>query len=371
MNIIHICLGKANPNRMNGVNKFVHSLATQQQKLNMNIAVWGITKTLEKDTFLRKYPLRIFHGNARLFKMNKNLKIALKEIDSDTIIHFHGVMTPIYFSIARQLKKQSIRWVVTPHGAYNKESLRYKFLRKWLYILVFDQYILRNAHKIHVGILDEFKMIRWLCKTTPVVAIKNAQELPKLSKKAPNNKEKQRALIFGYIGRLEKRQKGLDILLNGFSDYLKKGGQGYLYLIGDGPDRRFLTDLANDLNMSDRVVFHGAQFAEEKKDLIKGIDVFVHTSRWEVNPLSVMEAASLEKPLLISQSTNMADEVESYQAGFVLTENNQFELSQCMLEIDHKKDCLKEIGKNARRMIKERFDPTKAATAIFEKVYKN
>ncbi|MBK7805817.1 MAG: hypothetical protein IPJ51_05910 [Saprospiraceae bacterium] len=44
MEIIHIVLGKANPERMNGVNKVVFQLATKQAESGRNVSVWGITK---------------------------------------------------------------------------------------------------------------------------------------------------------------------------------------------------------------------------------------------------------------------------------------------------------------------------------------
>ena len=43
MEIIHLILGKANPNRMNGVNKVVHELATTQVEKGISAEVWGIT----------------------------------------------------------------------------------------------------------------------------------------------------------------------------------------------------------------------------------------------------------------------------------------------------------------------------------------
>ena len=44
MEIIHIVLGKANPDRMNGVNKVVFQLATKQAESGRKVTVWGITK---------------------------------------------------------------------------------------------------------------------------------------------------------------------------------------------------------------------------------------------------------------------------------------------------------------------------------------
>ncbi|MFT6199305.1 MAG: hypothetical protein ACJAQ2_001077, partial [Vicingaceae bacterium] len=44
LQVIHVLLGKANPNRMNGVNKMVNSLAEHQSIIGKDVTVWGITK---------------------------------------------------------------------------------------------------------------------------------------------------------------------------------------------------------------------------------------------------------------------------------------------------------------------------------------
>ncbi|MBL0191806.1 MAG: hypothetical protein IPQ18_10810 [Saprospiraceae bacterium] len=55
MEVIHIVLGKANPNRLNGVNKVVYNMATEQHKAGKNVSVWGIANDVKHD-----YPKRIF-----------------------------------------------------------------------------------------------------------------------------------------------------------------------------------------------------------------------------------------------------------------------------------------------------------------------
>ena len=45
MKIIHLVLGKANPNRMNGVNKVAHYHAEYLHKLGHEVEIWGLTST--------------------------------------------------------------------------------------------------------------------------------------------------------------------------------------------------------------------------------------------------------------------------------------------------------------------------------------
>ena len=52
-------MGKANPARMNGVNKVVYQLATRQTAAGLNVAVWGFTKTPEGDYGERNFRTEI------------------------------------------------------------------------------------------------------------------------------------------------------------------------------------------------------------------------------------------------------------------------------------------------------------------------
>ena len=62
MKIIHIVLGRANPNRMNGVNRVAHNLATAQVNKGSDVSVWGITASanLPDDELERSYKTKWF-----------------------------------------------------------------------------------------------------------------------------------------------------------------------------------------------------------------------------------------------------------------------------------------------------------------------
>ncbi len=93
--------------------------------------------------------------------------------------------------------------------------------------------------------------------------------------------------IVGSVGRLAevKRQ---DVLIRGFSMIARERPRAHLVLVGDGPERSRLQDLAQSLDMSNRVHFAGYQDRPER--LVRGMDVFALTSRLEGLPLVILEA---------------------------------------------------------------------------------
>ena len=78
MKIIHLILGKANPERMNGVNKVVHALATQQHRAGADVAVWGITADLSDNYPAREFATRLFLAKRNPFGLAAELREASK-----------------------------------------------------------------------------------------------------------------------------------------------------------------------------------------------------------------------------------------------------------------------------------------------------
>ena len=68
MKIIHLVLGKGNPNRMNGVNKVAYQLATTQTEMGHDVTLWGIANDLHKNYPERNFKTVLFHALPLLIK---------------------------------------------------------------------------------------------------------------------------------------------------------------------------------------------------------------------------------------------------------------------------------------------------------------
>ncbi|HNP97896.1 MAG TPA: glycosyltransferase, partial [Bacteroidia bacterium] len=102
----------------------------------------------------------------------------------------------------------------------------------------------------------------------------------------------------------------------------------------------------------------GACFGEEKLNLIANMDVFLHPSRNEGLPMSVLEASALKVPCIVSEETNMASYIREYDAGIALPANTPWDIYRAMktavIEISEKKWEQKRI--QARKMVQSAFD---------------
>jgi glycosyltransferase involved in cell wall biosynthesis len=355
MRIVHIAVGKVNPDSMNGVSKVVHWMATSQFRQGHDVEVWGLTTSRTPSTRSREYKLRLFPMTRLRVTLGRELKVALGCLEPDTWVHFHSVFTPEFPAISRLLKTRGIAYSVTPHGIYASSGLKKSPWKKRLWIAVREARHLRNAAWIQAVGASEIEDIRRIAPRTRVVLIPNGQEpLPAYERVVPASVERP---LIGFCGRLATQQKGLDYLIEGFADYRAKGGKGELWLIGDGGDRSELEKLAAQSGGQPQVRFLGEKHGEEKLNMLANLDAFIHSSRWEGLPMSCLEAASLGKPLLISRETNLAKFIEKSGAGLVLDETSAAGVERALKRVQrlYEDNTLEQMGENARLLIEREF----------------
>lgn len=352
MKVVHILLGKANPNRMNGVNKVVHNLASTQKDMLHDVEVLGLTNTPEVDKIKRSY--KIYFFKREKIKIDRDLKEHLQDLDKkNTIVHIHGGFIIDFYVIAKLLKKNDVKYIFTSHGCYNYMAMqKNKYLKK-IFLLLFDRYILKYAWKVHFLGKSEYSYIDLLVKNINKTLIPNGQNMDELNfnhTRIPRKKSP----VFGFLGRIDIYHKGLDILIKGFLNYKKNGGNGVLWIIGDGGDMK---KILSSYNTND-IIFFGSKFGNDKLNLIANMDVFIHTSRFEGFPMAVLEASGLGVPLLISENTNFGDYVREFKCGIVMSENNPQEVVNSLskyekLYINGELDL---ISQNSINMIKSTFN---------------
>ncbi len=329
MEIIHLILGKANPLRMNGVNKVVHELATKQQAAGFTVSVWGITAMPIHDYPARTYDTSLFKKRRNPFNLPQDLARAISRQGRQTVFHIHGAFLPVMHTAAGLMKDLDIPYVVTPHGSYSEPAMRKNGLVKHAYFRLFERPLLQGAAAIHLlGDTEREGLQDWYHSAK---SIQIPYGFDALSDGRPIAKTEQ--FIIGYCGRLVKDKKGLDLLITGFQRFHKSYPESKLWMIGDGGDKAVLEQIVAEQGLEQAVVWHGARYGEEKLKLLRQCDVFAHTSRYEGLPASLLEAAALGIPLLVTEGTNAGQCVRDYGAGVVLPEASTAEVAEGMKKL--------------------------------------
>lgn len=368
MKIIHLVLGKANPERMNGVNKVAHNLATTQTELGYDVTLWGITGNLEKNYPARNYKTELFQSIKSRLKIHESIIEAIAKLPKDAIIHMHGSFIKEFYHISKLLKKYSVAYVYTSHGSLGPAAMQRNALIKKYYFNFVEKTILKNAKAVHLlGKSEVENVANLLPGLANTVMIPNGQNLSQIPK-IQIDKTNREVPIFGFLGRLDKNHKGLDLLIDAFAAFAKNGGKGTLEFVGNGEDMVGLKAQAAQLEILDKLTFHGAKFGDEKFDYLANFDVFVHTSRMEGFPTAVLEAAAMSLPCLCSEETNANDYLRTANAGYPYHPNTVENIVKMLkaAETDFINKTISEKGKNARRMIETVFTWEKVAKDLIQ-----
>jgi len=148
--------------------------------------------------------------------------------------------------------------------------------------------------------------------------------IPQLGAAAPHEPQHvpHEGLAIGFVGRLVP-QKGLDNLLQALA--LQRAAKWRLTIVGDGPDRERLEQLATELRLAARVRWTGGLPAEHVTNLWPDLDVLVLPSRssdaWrETNGQVLVEAMAHEVAVLGTDSGIIPELIGD--AGLVVPEGD-------------------------------------------------
>ncbi len=128
-------------------------------------------------------------------------------------------------------------------------------------------------------------------------------------------------LVLLNLGRLGT-EKNLDEILRYFA---RDAAEDMVFLIvGDGPARTSLTQLAADLGVADRVIFTGMIAPEEVQQYYQLGDIFVSASTSETQGLTYVEASANGLPLLCRQDRCLTDVLLQGDNGYAYANEAEF-----------------------------------------------
>jgi glycosyltransferase involved in cell wall biosynthesis len=239
--------------------------------------------------------------------------------DGIDLLHLHSVFIPENVWVARFAR---LPYVLTPHGGYSPRVLAgNNRIAKFVWMRMWERDYVRNASMIHAVSPQELEELRATFGACPFVFVPNAIDLPAVGT-SPADRMLGPSKRIVFLGRLAIDHKGLDILLEGYANYVRQQGDTDTELIVAGPDFRSGRDeleaLAASLLPSGHVRFTGPLFGRDREALLGSAYVFVHTSRWEGMPFAILEALATGCPVLVTPATNLGDYVEEFGAGVVV-----------------------------------------------------
>jgi glycosyltransferase involved in cell wall biosynthesis len=162
--------------------------------------------------------------------------------------------------------------------------------------------------------------------------------------------------LIGCVGVLLP-DKGQDALIRALATVRAEFPSVKLLLVGDGPDKSRLQNLAAKLNVTDAVIFAG--FVSAMESVYPALDLFAFPSRFEGLGTSLLSAMSYAIPSVAFRACAFPEIIEHGRSGLLAELNNDESLANSLAAILRNPEIALQIGRAARQRIDQKFSAPK------------
>ena len=292
------------------------------------------------------------------FKGLPELIAGIKEIQKEQaidLVHVHGaheLMLPVRWV----LRKVPI--IFTVHG-YHGEGAQFSYqmscwFSNWLATEVISVCEAEYNLLRELGLNEKKLHLIYNGVKEPILDPTKSMEL---AERFHHNPETQ--LILGTAARLNEA-KGLTYLLKAFAALTPSPsptGRGEkelrLVIAGTGELEASLKQEAQDLGISDRVIFTG--YLDDLPNLMQLFDIFVLPSLQEACSLACAEAMSQAKPVVGTCVGGIAEQVSDRQTGFIVMPRDPDDLAAKLAELINDRELRDRFAKSGYARYRELF----------------
>ena len=176
------------------------------------------------------------------------------------------------------------------------------------------------------------------------------------------------AQVIIYVGRLAP-EKGLQPLLEGFAVAMKQAPRALLLLVGDGPTRPALEEMARQIDPSlSRIRFAGRAPIADVPRWLQASDLFALTSPSEGFACALVEAMSVGLPSVASAIPANLQLVEDGVHGLTVPWNDENAIGNAMLRLMADPEMRHRMGAAARARVVENYS-TDTVLSFYEKTF--
>lgn len=308
------------------------------------------------------------------------LRILLND-NSPDIAHLHNIYHQISPSVLHVFKKMNIPTVMTLHD-YKLVCASYFMLKRSIiceacgfgqYYNCFKGKCVRDSYfksllntlemYLHHNILHIYNLVDLFISPSVFLKDKLAEKgftgkivyLPNFVKaeefKPQYNGEEN---TFVYFGRLLK-EKGIHTLIKAVEGLNIK-----LNILGEGQFKKHLMDEAKRNNTEHKVNFLGYKQGEQlHNEIRRSIAVIVPSEWYENNPLSILEAFALGKPVIGARIGGIPELVKNNETGLTFQPGNADDLRLRIEDLANNLDKAITMGRNARAFVEQELNEDK------------
>ncbi len=173
------------------------------------------------------------------------------------------------------------------------------------------------------------------------------------------------------VARLAK-EKNQETLLCAFAHVVKSMPEAHLHMVGDGPLRHMLENLALELGINSHITFHGG--SSQVKELLTKARVFALSSIDEGTPNAILEAMAMGLPIVSTAVDGIPAMVQENKHGFLVPARDSKSLGEKLLHLLSTENLAEDMGAACRTHVVENYSLQLMARrheAVYTQYYKS
>lgn len=333
---------------INGVATSVYMLKTELEKRGHQVYVFTTTTPgapeFEHNVFRVKSIPCVFITERRvgMFYSSKLAHI-IKKLDLD-VIHTHTEFSLGVFGriMARELGLPIVHTYHTIYEDYthyvNKLHIKSVEMRARAFVRMFSKICCNTVEKVIVPTQKVKELLSGYHVVKDIDVIPTGIDLHKFNKGRYSQEDIMRQRkrfgieedekIILYLGRISA-EKNIEEVLKGMPEYFRQHQDVKFLIVGDGPDRERLENLAGGgLLESSRIIFAGAQPWDSIGLFYQLGDVFVSASNSETQGLTYIEAMASGLPVVAKEDPCLNGILENGYNGYMF--HTPQEMRECL-----------------------------------------
>lgn len=246
------------------------------------------------------------------------------EIKNTDVILIHAHYQFANWVGAYLARKYHKPYVIFAHSSLRKEAINHKnsFLKR-LYLRIMEHNNLRKALFIAFNATEEKsnslyqEMGKVIFNGIDISEFSNMPQKEYFQKLYP---ELQKKFIFLFLGRLDVKHKGLDLLIPAFAKLHCEYPNTHLVLAGPDEEggKNEIINIARQHGVVNSITLPGLISGQVKLAALQDADAFVLPSRFEGLSIALLEALYMGLPMLVTDKVGLCEEIRDTGAGVVV-----------------------------------------------------
>lgn len=288
------------------------------------------------ESLVKEYDLEILHSHGP-FSMGLNALYAHRKLGVPLVGTFHTLLPEyMHYLVGKRLAKYASRFL---------KGYSWKFL-KWYYSRC-DVVTCPSMGVTNLLKEKGFKNVLFLSNGIDTTRFNMSINGSRFREAYGLSDDEKIVLYLGRIGF----EKNIHLIVQAAPLIVKEDKQVKFVIAGSGPAEKDLVSLVKLGGLSEYFIFTGFVPNEFLSDAYAAADIFVTLSYTENQPLTVLEALSAGKPLIVARASVLTEFVKDGQNGFAVRDVEEF--AERLVQILGNDILERKMGEESRRLAEQ------------------